>query len=343
VNTLKKDILSLDFDSLNTEIAAMGEPRFRTAQIYSWLHVKRAQSFDEMTDLSASLRMKLSDIFDIYRLETARELISALDGTRKYLFRLPDGEYVETVFMAYKHAYSLCVSSQVGCKMGCSFCASGKSGFVRNLSPSEILLQVYETERITGQKIGSLVMMGIGEPLDNFDNSLTFLKLLSDEHGKNLSLRHVSVSTCGIIPKIRELAALRLGLTLSVSLHAADNAKRARMMPVSNAYNISELISACKDYIAATSRRISFEYAVIEGTNDSKDDADKLIGLLRGMNCHVNLIPVNVINETSFKTGRTAVERFRGLLEAGKLGVTVRRTLGADINAACGQLRRETI
>jgi 23S rRNA (adenine2503-C2)-methyltransferase len=225
--------------------------------------------------------------------------------------------------------------------MGCAFCASGKAGFVRNLTPSEMLLQVYETERLTGHTVGSLVMMGIGEPLDNYDNTLTFLKLLSDENGKNLSLRHVSVSTCGLVPAIQALSEERLGLTLSVSLHAADDKKRSGMMPVNNAYNINELLSTCRDYITATGRRISFEYAVIEGENDGRDDADKLIALLRGINCHINLIPVNTINETGYLSGRGSVERFRTMLEAGKLGVTVRRTLGADINAACGQLRRD--
>jgi 23S rRNA (adenine2503-C2)-methyltransferase len=326
---------------LSDELIAIGEKPFRAKQIYGWLHQKRVQDFADMTDISASLRDKLSDSFEIYKLKTVRELVSAVDGTRKYLYELPDGEYIETVFMAYKHAFSLCISSQVGCKMGCSFCASGIAGFVRNLTPSEMLLQVYETELRTGFNIGSLVMMGIGEPLDNFNNTLRFLTLLSDERGKNLSLRHVSLSTCGIVPKIYELAELRLGLTLSISLHQADDCKRSEIMPVNNAYNISSLIAACKDYFDKTGRRVSFEYAVIEGVNDSTDDANRLSKLLRGLNCHINLIPVNSVQESGYHVSNRSVQHFKKRLEDGKLNVTIRRRLGSDINAACGQLRRD--
>jgi 23S rRNA (adenine2503-C2)-methyltransferase len=333
----------MSLDELTNEIVALGEKRFRVKQIYKWIHVKRVRSFSEMSDLSVTLREKLDTAFEIKSLTLVRELTSSNDGTRKFLFMLNDGEYVETVFMVYKHAFSLCISSQVGCKMGCSFCASGIAGFVRNLSPSEMLLQVYEAERLTGQTIGSLVMMGIGEPLDNFDNTVRFLKLISDEHGKNLSARHISLSTCGIVPRIYDLAKLRLGLTLSVSLHQADDRRRSEIMPVNNAYNITELMTACRDYIETTGRRISFEYAVADGVNDSREDADRLIKLLRGINCHVNLIPVNRVKETAYITKRDTVRQFQKYLEDGKLGVTVRRTLGSDINAACGQLRNSQI
>ncbi|MGN1416203.1 MAG: 23S rRNA (adenine(2503)-C(2))-methyltransferase RlmN, partial [Oscillospiraceae bacterium] len=236
---------------------------------------------------------------------------------------------------------SLCISTQVGCKMGCKFCASTIAGFKRDLVPSEMLSEIYEAERSSGRKVESLVLMGIGEPLDNFDNVVRFLKLLSCPEGKNLSLRHVSLSTCGLVDRIYQLAELKLGLTLSVSLHAADDKRRSEIMPVNNSYNIEKLLGACRDYIASTGRRISFEYAVIRGVNDSKADADKLIRLLKGMNCHVNLIPVNEIKERDFKSDRRSVQSFQHLLEDGGLNVTVRRTLGSDINAACGQLRRE--
>ncbi|MDR0986992.1 MAG: 23S rRNA (adenine(2503)-C(2))-methyltransferase RlmN [Ruminococcus sp.] len=333
-----KDILSYTLPELIAELPT--EKLYRAKQIYSWLHVKRALTFDEMSDLPAALREKLREDYIICKLKTVKTLISERDGTIKYLFELPDGECIETVFMEYRHAYSLCISSQVGCRMGCKFCASGLDGLVRNLTPSEMLSQVYEVERLTGKTIGSLVMMGIGEPLDNFDNTVKFLSMLSDKNGKNLSLRHLSLSTCGLVPKIKELAALRLGLTLSVSLHQADNAKREEIMPVTKAYNIDELIGACRVYIAETGRRISFEYAVIAGVNDSKDDADRLIKLLRGINCHVNLIPVNNVAESNFHNKRENVKNFEGYLNAAKIPVTTRRTLGSDINAACGQLRR---
>jgi 23S rRNA (adenine2503-C2)-methyltransferase len=335
-----KDILSLTLEELTAELST--EKPYRAKQIYSWLHVKRAVTFDEMSDLPAALREKLRENYIICKLTAVKTLISAKDGTIKYLFELPDGECIETVFMEYRHAYSLCISSQVGCRMGCKFCASGLDGLVRNLSPAEMLSQVYEAERLTGKTIGSLVMMGIGEPLDNFDNTIKFLSMLSDKDGKNLSLRHVSLSTCGLVPKIRELQKLHLGLTLSISLHDADNAKREDIMPVTKAYNIDELISACREYIAETGRRISFEYAVIAGVNDSKTDAQRLINLLRGINCHVNLIPVNSVAETNYHNKKDNVKSFEGYLNAAKIPVTIRRTLGSDINAACGQLRKQS-
>ncbi|MGN0696902.1 MAG: 23S rRNA (adenine(2503)-C(2))-methyltransferase RlmN [Oscillospiraceae bacterium] len=337
----KLDILSLYPDELAAEIEALGEKKFRAAQIFDWLHVKRAVSFEEMTNISLSLRTKLDEKFYINRLNVAKTLESSIDNTVKYLYELYDGNHVECVLMDYKHGNSLCISTQVGCKMGCQFCASTIAGFKRNLAPSEMLSEIYEAERSSGRKVESLVLMGIGEPLDNFDNVVRFLKLLSCPEGKNLSLRHVSLSTCGLVDRIYELAELKLGLTLSVSLHAADDKRRSEIMPVNNSYNIEKLLNACRDYIASTGRRISFEYAVIRSVNDSKADADKLIGLLKGMNCHVNLIPVNEIKERDFKSDRRSVLNFQQMLERGGLNVTVRRTLGSDINAACGQLRRE--
>lgn len=337
----KEDILSLSAEELADELEALGEKKFRAGQIFEWLHVKRAVSFDEMTNISLALRTKLSDKFYINRLNIVRKLESSIDNTVKYLYELSDGNHIETVLMDYKHGNSLCISTQVGCKMGCRFCASTIAGFKRNLLPSEMLEQIYEAERDSGRKVESLVLMGIGEPLDNYDNMVKFLKLLSCPKGKNLSLRHVSVSTCGLVDRIYDLAENRFGLTLSVSLHASSNERRSEIMPVNKRYDINELLAACRDYIEKTGRRISFEYAVIRGVNDSQQDADKLIKLLHGINCHVNLIPVNEIKERDFKSDRQSVQNFMHMLEKGGLNVTVRRTLGSDINAACGQLRRE--
>lgn len=337
----KEDIFSLSAEELADELEALGEKKFRAGQIFEWLHVKRAVSFDEMTNISLALRTKLSDKFYINRLNIVRKLESSIDNTVKYLYELSDGNHIETVLMDYKHGNSLCISTQVGCKMGCRFCASTIAGFKRNLLPSEMLEQIYEAERDSGRKVESLVLMGIGEPLDNYDNVVKFLKLLSCPKGKNLSLRHVSVSTCGLVDRIYDLAENRFGLTLSVSLHASSNERRSEIMPVNKRYDINELLAACRDYIEKTGRRISFEYAVIRGVNDSQQDADKLIKLLHGINCHVNLIPVNEIKERDFKSDRQSVQNFMHMLEKGGLNVTVRRTLGSDINAACGQLRRE--
>ena len=294
-----------------------------------------------MSNISSSLRTKLNDNYCINSIKIVRKLESSIDNTVKYLYELSDGNHIESVLMDYKHGNSLCISTQVGCKMGCSFCASTIAGFKRHLFPSEMLLQVYEAERDSGRHIDSLVLMGIGEPLDNFDNVVKFLQILSFETGKNLSLRHVSLSTCGLVDKIYDLAEYRFGLTLSVSLHAVSYAKRSKIMPVNKKYTIGELLKACRYYIKKTGRRISFEYAVIHGVNDSADDADALVKLLKGMNCHVNLIPVNQIKERDYRSDKNSLYSFLGALEKGGLNATVRRTLGADIDAACGQLRRE--
>ena len=338
----KIDISSMTLPALTEWVTGtLGEPKFRAGQIYRWIHQKRGGSFAEMTNLSTALRKKLEERAFLTVLTTRRRLESKLDETVKLLLELPDQNCVEAVLMRYEHGLSLCISTQVGCRMGCKFCASTLGGLVRSLTPAEMLGEVYEAERQAGEPISSLVLMGIGEPLDNYDNVIKFLELLSSPKGRNMSLRHVSLSTCGVVPKIRELAKLRTGLTLSVSLHAADDKSRSEIMPVNNAWQISELLGACRDYIRDTGRRISFEYAVISGVNDSAEDARRLAALLRGINCHINLIPVNKIKERSYTADRQCVAVFAKRLTDLGMNVTVRRTLGADINAACGQLRRE--
>lgn len=338
---MKKDILSYSLEELEAALAEIGEKKFRAKQIYEWLHVQRVSEFDKMSNISLSLRTKLDDEFYINSINIVKKLESHIDNTVKYLYELSDGNHVECVMMEYKHGNSLCISTQVGCKMGCRFCASTIAGFKRNLLPSEMLLQIYTAEKESGKHVDSLVLMGIGEPLDNFDNVVKFLQLLSYETGKNMSLRHVSLSTCGLVNRIYDLAEYKFGLTLSISLHAVTDKKRSEIMPVNNRFCINELLQACRDYIDKTGRRISFEYSVIHGVNDSPEDAAGLIKLLKNMNCHVNLIPVNEIKERDFKADRKSLEKFEEMLINGGLNATTRRTLGADINAACGQLRRE--
>ncbi|MGN0637813.1 MAG: 23S rRNA (adenine(2503)-C(2))-methyltransferase RlmN [Huintestinicola sp.] len=341
METEKLDILSLSLDEIIMELDSMGEKKFRAEQIFNWLHVKKVTDFSEMSNISLELRTKLSEKFYIKRLNIVKRLESCVDNTIKYLYGLEDGNHIESVLMDYKHGNSICISTQVGCRMGCNFCASTIAGFRRNLTPSEMLMQIYLAEKDSGRHVDSLVLMGIGEPLDNYNNVIRFLELLSSPKGRNMSLRHVSLSTCGIAPRINDLAKLKTGLTLSVSLHSADNERRSEIMPVNRSWDINELIAACREYIKETGRRISFEYAVISGVNDSPRDAEALAALLRGMNCHINLIPVNKIKERSYSADRRSVEQFSKRLERLGMNVTVRRTLGADINAACGQLRRE--
>lgn len=338
---VKTDILSLDLSELEAVLVENGEKKFRAKQIFQWLHVKRVFDFDKMTDLSIQLRQRLNEIFCINGLFVQKKLESSIDNTVKYLYRLSDGNFVETVLMEYNYGYSICVSTQVGCKMGCRFCASAIAGFVRDLRPSEILMQIYQTEQDAGVKVSGIVLMGIGEPLDNYDNVIKFLGLLSDKNGNDMSLRHVSLSTCGIVPKIYELAEKKLQLTLCISLHSADNSRRSEIMPVNRAYDIGELLKACRYYIDKTGRRITFEYAVIDNVNSSDKDADKLADLLRGINCHVNLIPVNKVKERNYTTARSGVADFAKRLGKRGINATVRRTLGSDIEAACGQLRRD--
>lgn len=336
---MKKDILSLDLPALEREIIGLGEPKFRAKQLFGWLHEKKAADLSECANLPKELREKLGENFTLNRLTVCKKLVSRADGTVKYLYGLPDGERIETVLMSYRHGNSLCVSTQVGCKMGCAFCASTKAGFVRNLEPSEILLQIYETERESGRSVDSIVLMGIGEPLDNFDNVIKFLRILSSPEGRGMSLRHVSLSTCGLTEKIYELAEMRLGLTLSVSLHAPTDEKRSAIMPVNKRYGVGELIRACKNYFEKTGRRISFEFALIAGVNDNRETAEELIRLLKPLSpCHVNLIPVNEIREGPYKKSPN-VRSFQKTLTDGGINATVRRTLGEDISAACGTLR----
>lgn len=334
----KIDILSLTFEELSEKILEMGEKKFRAKQIFDWLHIKKATGFEQMSNLSAQFRGELSEKFCVKQLKIKKRLVSGIDNTVKYLYGLSDGEAVESVLMDYKHGAALCVSTQVGCKMGCKFCASTLAGWVRNLEPSEMLGQMYESERDSGKTLDSVVLMGIGEPLDNFDNVMKFLKIL-DESG--FSLRRVSLSTCGVVDRIYELAKLKLGVTLSVSLHAATDEKRSEIMPINKKYPLKTLMKACDDYFAATGRRISFEYSLIEGVNDDESSAKELISLLGGKNCHINLIPINEVRERGFRKS-PYVERFQRLLTNAGMNATVRRTLGADINAACGQLRRDS-
>ncbi len=341
---MKKDILSMTMAELSDEIAALGQPKYRVGQIYRWLHKVGVKDFSEMTDLPLSFREILNDNFVIFSCDIEKKLISEYDGTVKYLFSLYDGERIETVVMKYKYGYTVCVSSQVGCRMGCRFCASTLSGVERNLYPSEILSQIYAAERDLNIRVSHVVMMGMGEPLDNYENVLRFLSLITDENGKNISMRHISLSTCGIVPKIYDLAALDLQLTLSVSLHAPNNEIRSAMMPVNRKWPVEELIEACRAYTEKTSRRISFEYALVAGQNDSPACARQLAALLRGLLCHVNLIPVNEVRETGCRESSPEdVKKFSDILSAKGYAVTVRRKLGSDINAACGQLRRNTI
>lgn len=337
----KTDILSLYPEELEAEILAMGEKKFRAKQIFEWLHVKNVDSFEKMTNLSAQLRARLEEKFCIKSLFVCKTLESCTDNTVKYLYGLDDGNHIESVLMEYSYGNTICVSTQVGCKMGCRFCASTIAGYKRDLTAGEILGQIYTAQRESGRKISGVVLMGIGEPMDNYDNVVRFLKLLSCPQGFGMSLRHVSVSTCGIVPRIYKLAELNLGITLSISLHAPDNAERSAIMPVNDRWDINELMAACRHYFAKTGRRISFEYALIDGHNDTREDAKKLAALLSDFVCHVNIIPVNKIKERSFTSDRKAAHRFQQYLNELGINATVRRTLGADIEAACGQLRRE--
>ncbi len=335
-----KDIRSLSYDELSNEILNLGFPKFRINQIYSWIHEKCVSSFDEMTNISKDMRQKLSEAFCFNNLSINTKLVSKIDDTVKYLFTLSDGEYVESVVMKYKYGYSICISTQVGCKMGCSFCASAIGGFVRQLSTGEMLSEIYTAQKDLNIKVNHLVLMGTGEPFDNYDNVLKMLNLITDEKGQNMSMRHISLSTCGVVPKIYELADEKLGLTLSVSLHAPNNNIRNASMPINKKYDIDELLKACKYYADTTGRRISFEYAMIKGINDSDDCAVELAKRLKGILCHVNLIPVNNVRETSFiKSSVERQKKFIDILASRGITATVRRTLGSDINASCGQLR----
>lgn len=338
----KVDIKSLTLPKLEAFCIQQGMPKFRGSQIYQWLHQKRVDSFDEMTNIPLALREQLAETCEICSITIRRKLVSKVDGTIKYLYAFADGETVESVLMQYKHGYSLCISTQVGCRMGCKFCASTLMGLARSLTPGEMLNEVYMASRDSGHPISSLVLMGIGEPLDNFDAVMDFLEILSSPEGLNLSLRHVSLSTCGLVDGIYRLMEKKLQLTLSISLHAPNDTIRSQTMPINQRYPMDELLDACREYFRQTGRRISFEYALIEGVNDSPECAQQLSSKLKGMAAHVNLIPVNPVKERNYqKSSKERVEKFQKTLERYHINATVRRELGSDINAACGQLRRD--
>ncbi len=335
-----EDIRSLTFEELQTMIVSHGLPKFRAAQIYSWLHEKGVRSFSEMQNIPKSLRETLEQECKLYNCSIDTKLCSESDGTVKYLYELEPGEYAECVVMRYKYGLSVCISTQLGCKMGCSFCASAIGGFRRQLLPSEMLSEIYTAQADLGERISHIVLMGTGEPLDNYENVLRFLQLVTDERGLNISMRHISLSTCGVVPRIYDLAKEHLGLTLSVSLHAPNDEIRSGLMPVNRTWGIDELLRACRFYTKETSRRISFEYTMIDGVNDSDACAEELAARLHGMLCHVNLIPVNTVREKQYQKSRAdRLRRFSEILQKRGLTVTVRRTLGEDINASCGQLR----
>ncbi len=342
---LKKNIKNFDIDSLKVELEKIGEKKFRAEQIFKWLFQVNVQSFEEMTNLSLELRKKLEELFVVGCFKIEKKLISK-DGTKKYLFDIQDSSHnmIESVLMEYHHGYSVCVSSQVGCKMGCKFCASTGIPFGRDLEPGEIVEQILAIERDENIKISNIVFMGIGEPLDNFDNVMKAISIINDPKGLNIGARHISVSTSGIVPKIYELADKKLQCTLSVSLHSSNNKTRSSMMPINNRYPIETLMEACKYYISKTNRRISFEYALAKDNNDNIQDAKELVSLLHGMLCHVNLIPINKIdNEKYQKSTNENIIRFRDYLNDHGIVATIRRELGSDISAACGQLRKQNL
>ena len=335
------NIKSMTLPELTETVKKLGQPAFRGKQIYTWLH-KGARSYDEMTNLPKSLRDALAEQYPIYAPKPVRKQESARDGTIKYLWELSDGNCVETVLMRYHYGNTVCISSEVGCAMGCAFCASTLGGLVRRLTPAEMLDEVLFTQIDSCLPISHIVLMGIGEPLDNFDNVLRFLELVNSEDGMNISMRHISLSTCGLVPKIDALAEKKLQLSLAISLHGPNDEIRGRIMPVNKAYPIDVLLDACRRYYAATSRRIHFEYAMIDGVNDSEAHARELLRRLKGLPAHINMIPLNHVEESPLKpSSRAAVAKFQKILEDGGITATVRRTLGGDIDASCGQLRRK--
>ncbi len=335
------DIKSLYQEELKEKMSSLGEKPFKGKQLFEWLHKKTAKSYGEMTNLSQSLRQRLEEMEPLTPLEPVEVQTSALDGTRKYLFRLGDGHVIESVWMKYHHGNSVCISSQVGCRMGCRFCASTIGGLTRNLTASEMLDQVYRIQELTGERVSNVVVMGTGEPLDNYDNLLRFLRILSDEAGQNISQRNITVSTCGIVPMIRRMADEKLGITLALSLHAPNDEKRRELMPIAYKYSLAEVIPACADYFAKTGRRLTFEYSLVGGKNDSEEDARELSRLIGDLNCHVNLIPVNPIKERNFvQSDKKVIEKFKNKLEKYRINVTIRREMGRDIDGACGQLRK---
>ena len=338
-----KNIKDYNLEELKQELANLGEKTFRAEQIFKWIFQEKVKSFDDMTNISLELREKLKKEYTICNFNILKKQESK-DGTIKYLFDVLDGNAIETVLMSYHHGYSICVSSQIGCKMGCKFCASTGINFIRSLTSGEIVEQILAVEQDTGIRISNVVFMGIGEPLDNYDNVINAIRIINNPKGLNIGARHISISTSGLVPKIYKLAEENIPCTLSISLHATTNEKRSKMMPVNDAYPIEELIKACKDYIKKTNRRISFEYALAKDNNDNKEDAKELVHLLKGMLCHVNLIPINKIENGSFsKSSNENIMKFRDYLNDHGIVATIRRELGSDIDAACGQLRRKNL
>ncbi|MCH5250283.1 MAG: 23S rRNA (adenine(2503)-C(2))-methyltransferase RlmN [Lachnospiraceae bacterium] len=338
------DIKSLTLPELQEWVVSEDEKPYRAKQLYDWMHVKLARGYDEMGNIPKILKEKCRKNFDYITLNAVKVQESQIDGTKKFLFELPDGNLVESVWMSYKHGNSVCISSQVGCRMGCSFCASALNGWERNLSPSEMLEQIYAITLLTGERVSNIVVMGTGEPLDNYDNLRRFLELVTNENGLHISQRNITVSTCGIVPVMRRLAEEKLQITLALSLHATTDEKRRKLMPIARKYSLDELMEACAYYFEQTGRRITFEYSLIKGVNDTDEDARELISLADGLNCHINLIPVNPIKERDFKQPeRVAAESFKNKLEKNGINVTIRREMGRDIDGACGQLRRSHI
>ncbi len=338
---LKKDIKSYTKKELEAELLAAGDKAFRAGQIYSWLHQKLAGSFDEMTNLSKELRERLSDAYHIDSLRQVQVQESKLDGTKKYLFELHDGHMIESVLMKYHHGNSVCISSQVGCRMGCRFCASTIDGMERNLTPAELLDQIYQIQKLTGERVSHIVVMGSGEPMDNYENIIKFIHMVSDKDGLHISQRNITVSTCGLVPQIKRLAEEGLQITLALSLHAPNDEIRKALMPIANAYQMDEVLDACRYYFDQTGRRITFEYSLVRGVNDSEAAAEELAERILHMNCHVNLIPVNPIKERNYKESQNKeILNFQNKLEKYGINVTIRREMGRDIDGACGQLRR---
>ncbi|MBQ4424405.1 MAG: 23S rRNA (adenine(2503)-C(2))-methyltransferase RlmN [Lachnospiraceae bacterium] len=336
-----KDLRSLTIEELQEEMKALGQPAFRAVQIFDWLHGKKVSGPDAMRNLPLSLRETLRQSYDCTYLRMELRLISKEDGTRKYVFELQDGNVIESVLMKYDYGNTVCISSQVGCRMGCRFCASTLDGLARDLLPGEMLEQIYRIEEDLGEKVSHIVVMGTGEPLDNLENLLRFLDLITHPKGKNLSERNITVSTCGLVPQIRKLAQEKRQITLALSLHAARDELRQSMMPVAHRYSVAETVAACDEYFSLTGRRMSYEYSLVKGVNDGDSDAEDLSALLKGKNCHVNLIPVNPIRERDYQTpDREHAVRFQKILEKNGINATIRRKMGADIESACGQLRR---
>ena len=337
----KVDLRSLFPDELKSLCGELGEKQFRAGQLFSWMHEKQVKSLEEMTNIPAAFKKKLSENAELVTLRPVQVLTSAVDGTKKFLFECPNGNVIESVWMQYKHGNSICISSQVGCRMGCRFCASTLDGCVRSLRASEMLEQVYRIREITGEKISNIVIMGSGEPFDNYDNLLKFLRLVTDEKGMNFSIRNITVSSCGLVPQIKAFAEENLPVTLALSLHATTDETRRKLMPIANKYSLNEVLSACDEYFEKTGRRISYEFSLVSGVNDTREEALRLAALLHGKNCHVNLIPVNPVKERDFKRPfREVILDFKNTLEKSGINATIRREMGRDINGACGQLRK---